>query len=1075
MKNSKFCHLHTHGEHSSLDGLGTVKQLTTRAKELGFTHLAYTNHGNIDGLIQFQKACDDIGLKPVLGCEMYIVPKILEKNKNEKKGHIILLVKNQSGWKDLCKMLTKANTDGFYYKPRIDYDMLLSCDLSGLVILTACMKSFVYLPMGEAFLWDLTEKTKDVYIEIMPHCSLEGIKEHNERMSLLRMKYGLKFCATNDVHYIRKEDYKTHEVLLAMQTKSKMSDSKRWKFDERGLYLRTANEMIRAFSSQGFFDKDTVISALKNTIKIAEKCESFRVPKCQISLPPILKKNNDDDYLDKLCRESLFLKKKKKYLKRMKVELKTIKEKKFSRYFLIVRDLVRWCKNNDILVGPGRGSCGGSLCAYLIGITTIDPIKYKLLFSRFINKDRIDFPDIDLDFEHNKRGLVIDYLKKKYGENQVAGVSTFLTMQGKAVVRDVARVFDVPLKDVNEFTKAIYVDSESESSLNDSLSTFEGKCFQKKYPDVVEHALKLEGQIKAVGTHAAAVVVSPVDLYTSNRGNLCVRGNAENKSTVINWEMSDADYVGLMKLDILGLNTLTILNEAKRLTGKIIDFSKIKPLNKEVFAEMSKGETVGLFQMSTSMMTETIKRMGISNFNDMAASLALVRPGPLESGMAEDYILRKNGKSWEKKHPVYEEITKDTYGVVIYQEQVMQVINKVAGLSYSVADEIRKVIGKKRHSSEFEPYRKKFLEGCLKTKIFSAKEAQWFWDMILKCARYLFNKSHAVEYAMLAYWTGYFKYRYPNEFITACLTYGSEKKKDEYIREAKRMGIAIMPPKIGLSDNFKWKIIDKTIYVPFIEIKGMGEKTVEKIKQFENRKRGLFNSDLQIQGKIGELLNAVGAFSPNAIVPDIGKYFSFNIGSPVLLKKIPFKGYSNKEKLIDCKACSLRGECSHPVMPCAGRYNIAILGEAPGQTEEQEGTPFIGKAGKLLFDTIRKHGAERHWFHVTNVCKCYPSKTKTPQREHINACSVWLKDELKSIQCSLILSLGATSLYALTGQEGGIMNMNGKLEYNNTTKCMVMYCLHPAAVLRDPNKSEMFNSAIKSFVNLVNRSRNNVS
>ena len=1020
-----------------------------------------------------------------MGCEMYIVPKIMEKNKGEQRGHITVLAKNKKGWKSLCSMLTKANLEGFYYKPRIDFDMLLSSELSGLILLTGCSKSFLHNELGEAFLWNLTEQTKNVYVEIMPHIFNDDVakeynishssKFHNKRLLEFSEKYGLKLCVTNDVHYVNKDDCETQEVLLAIQTKARWNDAKRWKFSEKGLYLRTANEMIQAFEKQGDFSRDIVIRAMRNTMKIAEMCESFRIPKYKISLPKVkrlkIHKDISDDYYLKqqsidlltVLLADLSKKKSKIYVKRLQYELKVISEKKFARYFLIVQDVMSWCKKKKILVGPGRGSVGGSLVAYLLGITTIDPIKYNLLFSRFINKNRIDFPDIDMDFEDSKRGLIKEYLEKKYGKDNIVGISTFLTMRGKAVIRDVARVFDIPLSDVGQFTKSFKIDDESESSLKDGLSEFEGKQFQKKYPNVIKHALKLEGQIRGVGSHAAAVVVSPISLIDSDRGNLCVRGS-ENKSTVINWEMNDIDYVGLMKLDILGLNTLSVLSEVKEQIAYKFSFDKLIPNDEKVFKELSEGRTIGVFQMSTPLLTEMSKKMKISNFNDMVAALALVRPGPLESGMTDDYLKRKLSGEWEKKNPIYEKITKDTYGVVCYQEQVMQVINKVAGLSYSTADEIRKVIGKKRHSSEFEPYRKQFIKGCLKQKTFSKQEAQWFWEMILKCARYLFNKSHAVEYAMLAYWTIWVKIHYPHEFISACLSCGGEKKKNEYVKEAQRLGLIVKTPKIGISDALKWKIKDNFIYIPFIEIKGIGEKAaIECCKGKE--KIGFFTLQPQMKGKIGRILNEIGAYDADSNPKDVGKYFSFGIDCGISIKKQGFQGYKNK--LSNCEKCELRKECKKPVMPSIGKYNIIILGEAPGQTEDLRGVPFIGRAGELLLNELKQCGLQRNLFHITTTCKCYPSETKTPQKEHISMCSGWLRNELEQLQCRLILSLGATSLYALTGKEGGIMSLNDKMEYNDKLKCNIFYCLHPAAVLRDPNKKEMFSSAIKSFAKVV--------
>lgn len=859
---------------SYLDGMGTAKQYCQKAKEMGFSHLAITNHGNTDGTIQFQKTAEEVGIKPIIGVEMYIVSDERIKEKGDKKGHITILVKNQKGWKELNKILTYANLHGFYSKPRIGFDYLLSCDLSGLIILTACSKSFLHLQNGEGFLWNLSEQmSKDsLYIELMPHSGNE-FKQHNKRLKEWKEKYGLKFVATNDCHYVEKEDWKTQEVLLAIQTHSKMNDPNRWKFDIKGLHLRSANEMISAFKEQNFFSEEVYLQAMKNTMKIAELCQDFRIEKKEIVLPRVYPEKVDEfNELKKWVLGNLYKKfengivnnpKYKRYLKRINFELKIINEKGFVRYFLVVAKLTDWCRKNNILVGPGRGSVGGSLVAYFLKIITIDPIRYKLLFSRFVNKQRIDFPDIDLDFEDIKREKVRQYLQEQYGNENVFGISTFLTMKGRAVIRDVARAFDVPLSEVNDFAKTM-PPGDNEGSLVNLHANGQGQWFLEKYPEVVLHAQKLEGQIKSVGQHSAGIVIVPPKVSFekgTSRGNLCVR----NKSQVVNWEMKDVDYVGLVKLDILGLNTLTILNAIKQQIPEI-EFEKIIPNDKKIFQKISKGNTIGIFQFSTGLMTDTCKRLGIETFEDMIAAVALVRPGPMYSGMLDSYIQRKHGKNWKRKHPIYEEITKRTYGVLVYQEQIMQVISKMAGLPYSTSDEIRRVIGKKRDASEFKPYRKLFIEGCLKEKTFNKDEAIEFWNGLLEWASYGFNRAHSVEYAMLAYWTSWVKEYYPKEFICACLNYGGETNKQNYIDEAIKMGLIIIPPKIESSDAHKWKIKDNKIYTPFIEVKGIGEKTAEQCLARKKKQLGFFNIPENIIAKtrIERTLNEIKAYDIKA-------------------------------------------------------------------------------------------------------------------------------------------------------------------------------------------------------------------
>lgn len=1072
MKNNQFCHLHLHNEFSYLDGVGTAQEYIDKAKREGFSSIALTNHANIDGLIQWQQSCDKEGINPILGTEMYIVPDMRDKQKGEKKGHIVFLIKNEKGWKELCKIMTVANLKGFYYKPRIDFNFLLSCDLSGLIILTACSRSFLHLPKGEAVLWSLAEKKADVYIEIMPHIGRE-FDAHNARLLEFRYKYGLKLVATNDCHYVDNSDWESHEVLLAIQTRAKWKDQSRWKFNVTGLHLKSANQMKNSFADQNAFPVKEYISAMKNTLEIADKCESFRIGKKKTVLPPIYPEAIDEyKELWKWTTKALFDKKlnSPKYQRRLDYEMKVVKEKDFVRYFLIVGKLIDWCKINGIMTGAGRGSVGGSLIAYLMGITTVDPIKYKLLFTRFINKNRIDFPDIDMDFEDEKRKQVVDHLRERYGDKCVFGISTFLTMKGRAVLRDVARVFDVPLTDVNEFTKTMPGGGGGEDEeINNSVrlhSEGGGRWFLRKYPEVIKHATKLEGQLRGVGRHAAGVVVVPQSIdfeKGSSRGNLCIR----NDTAVVNWEMKDVEYLGLVKFDLLGLNALSILSSIQKSINKKspdFKFSDLVPEDKKIFASLSGGGTVGIFQFCTGLMTETCKKLKIESFSDMVAALALVRPGAMHSGMLDEYIRRKHGGGWKRKHPIYEKITKDTYGVLIYQEQIMQVINKVAGLPYFIADEIRKVIGKKRHASEFEPYRVKFLNGCKKTKIFTQDEAKEFWGVLLNCAQYLFNKSHSVEYAMLAYWAAWAKFYYPTKFITACLNYGGESNKQSYIDESVRLGLTVMSPKVGISGLRKWKTKGSKIYVPFIEVKGVGEKTVEQCRA--NQSRGFFATDraTTARSKIQKILNEINAYDLDSNKINL-QYFKFSIGTNVELKirKASFPGHGSN--LARCADCSLIKECSHPVPPSPGSYNVAIIGEAPGWNEDKEREGFVGRAGKLLFKTIEAFGGRRKDFHITNVCKCYPSVSKTPNQEQIKTCSEkWLKEELIKIRCGLILCVGGSAMFALTKREGGITKMNGKIEYSAKYNCYICYVIHPAAVLRNPEQKGEFEKGVASFM-----------
>ncbi|MBU0847513.1 DNA polymerase III subunit alpha [Patescibacteria group bacterium] len=984
-----FCHLHVHTENSLLDGYGSAVQYLAKAKELEFRYLACTDHGNQDGLIKFQKEAEKQGIKPILGCELYVVPDASSKKTGEFRHHITVLIKDDTGWQNLCKILTEANLHGFYYKPRTDFDTLKKYS-KGLVFLSGCTASVMGTKIGYEFFSELRDlHPGDCYCEVMPH-----LFEDQAYINKICKNSGFDLVATNDVHYVNEDDADVHEVLLAIQTKVKRKDKNRFRFETKGLFLRSIQQMKEAFQVQGVLTKLEYLIAMRNTIEIAEKCSNFKIKRQDIFLPSILMKDEpEDEFLEKLCREGynrIFtsladLEDDPTYHSRFLEEFQMIKKKKFIGYFLVVWEITEWCKKNDIMIGP-RGSVGGSLIAYLIGITSVDPIKYNLLFSRFIAEDRIDYPDIDVDFERVKRPLVRGHLEEMYGKNNIASVSTFMDMKGRAAIRDVARVFNIPYSEVDEFAKTIEDDENGENSIETASRTPEGQTFSRKYLNALKIAVRLEGQCRGVGQHAAALIVSADDLTQGTRCNLSTRSGQE----VVNWDKDDAEYVGLMKLDVLGLSELSILNETRKLVeenhGKKIIFEKIELDNPQVFEMLSEGQTVGVFQFNTWTTTKLCKEIGIDNFGLMSDVIALVRPGPANSGMTADFTKRKHGGKWRKKHRIYEHITKDTYGIIIYQEQVMQVINQVAGLSYSTADAIRKIIAKKRDVKEFEKYRQMFIDGCKKEETLSEKEAAEFWTALEKHASYGFNRSHSVAYAMIAYWCAFCKLYFPAEFLCANLSYGTDGKKDDLVKEARRLGLSIVLPKVGISDAHLWVVKDNNLYVPFIEIKGVGPKVAEDLlkyhppepkavvvqqKKEKPKQLGFFDIEEveepktvlkeQKERKIDKILKAIGAIG-NEPEQDLSKYFSFDVATdkhgefPNLLSCLGFN-FSPKDldpilsldvnqgfirgkihtttkfqnpELLYCQECDLVKQCKHPVLPSPGRYNLAIVGEAPG-------------------------------------------------------------------------------------------------------------------------------------------------
>jgi DNA polymerase-3 subunit alpha len=1119
----QFCHLHVHDEYSLLDGFGTAKAYIKKAKELGHNFISLTNHGNVDGLIKFQSVCDKQGIKPILGCEAYIVPDASKKEKGEKRGHITLLVKNEIGWQNLIQMLTKANLEGMYYRPRIDFAMLRK-HYEGLVILTGCSASFLNIDKDESlFQWLGTATPDDLYLEIMPH-NMEAQKDINQKCLDLSKAYGFSLVATNDCHYVNAEDSKAHEVLLAIQTKAKWTDKNRYKFSIDGFHMRSAEEMSQAFRQYHgtIFTRREINDAIERTIEIAEKCSSFRIPKKEICLPKVPGLENEDEgkYLWNLAEKKLLsfgwdTEKTNQYFERLSLEWELINSKKFMPYFMVVREVTDWCHKNNIMVGPGRGSAGGSLLAFLLEITTVDPIVYGLLFSRFISEDRQDYPDIDLDFEDIKRPLIRKHLEEIYGMNNISSLSTFMKMKGRTTVRDIARVFDISLQEIDAFAKVIDEKNieikEDESAIEYAAkNTDEGIRFAKKYPHIIDYSVKLEGIIRGGGQHAAAVLVSGESLLEGTRCSLVTRSG----QTVANWDMGDSEYVGLIKLDVLGLNTLTVLNETKRIIEQDgsrpdFEFEKIPLDDPTIYKEISDGNNVGIFQVSAYTTSKYAKIIKPQNIEELSATIALIRPGPMDSGMLDNYIKRKNnGERWQKKHPKYENVVKETYGIIAYQEQIMEIIHSAAGLSYTTADKIRKVIGKKRDVKEFKPFEEAFIEGCLKEKTLSIDEAKEFWEGLQKHANYSFNKSHAYEYAIISYWTAWCKFYYPKEFICALLTYGAETKLEDIVNEAERLGLYVKTPRIGISESIRWIIKDNELYAPFISIKGIGDKTAEqcaKIGQAKSVKKNLFFQPKEIlsdrpKGKLEELLKSIGAYgepptgnmqelfsfpisdNKKAFVPnlmkvlkgrnilqdEISKYCSLDIAKNNIKPLIAENKFTNyKEPLMECKNCELHAECKAPVMPSPGIFNIAIMGEAPGESEDKAGKGLIGKSGVLTWTTLENHGLYREDFHVTNAGKCFPSKSKTPNKKQLLLCRSWLEEELYQLKPILILAFGNVGLSTFTDKDKGITEMSGKTTWNEEFSCWICWCIHPAAVLRNPGSKQLFNDSIKNFADKI--------
>lgn len=843
MENKYFTHLHLHDQYSVLDGLGTAEKYCTRAKEIGFTSLAITNHGNVDGCISFQKACDKEGIRPIFGCEAYIVEDLSVKEKGETRGHITLLAQNLTGWQNILRIMTSANLNGFYGRPRIDSELLLDhCE--GVAVGSACTSSYIRWRGGKgiALAKQLQARGCLVYLELMP-INMDLQRALNTELCRLSDLYGWPLVATNDCHYVLKEHSRVHEVLLAVQTKKSWNDPKRWRFDIDTLYLQTVEEMEHHFRVYSGLEEVYWRRAMENTQMIAERCQ-LRLEKQEVILPNVYIEKypemSPDEQLMNLMMDGWEERKKKhpwitpekedEYMDRMLEEYGIICGLGFANYFLIVWELIHWCRNNGIMTGPGRGSVGGSLVAFCLEITEVDPLKYDLVFSRFISEARIDLPDIDMDFEDRRREEVIQHLKDLYGEYNVIGVSNFMKMKGKSALRNVARVFDVPNAEIDRASKAIITrsggDMRADFSLKDSFEAIEdGRRFYAKYPDVANIAMELEGLIMGHSRHAAAAVVSGEDLRLGVR---CSYADRKGKYAC-NWEKNDAEYNGLMKLDILGLNALTILNEAKSLIKKRrnidINYDTLPLDDPETISEFTKGNCIGVFQFNGNSIMRFCRDIGIEEFGDVVALNALHRPGTLKSGTIHNYKDRKHGvEQVFYPHPMIESITSGTFGIMLYQEQIMRIMFECAGLGWKTADTVRKAVSKSQGEAQLMKFKDAFIDGCERMNTLTRSQADEIFETIKSFGSYGFNKAHAVEYSMIAYWEMYLKVHYTTEYFMAQLSWGSsESKKDDLIQEARRLGLKIVVPDINLSEGKTWQGDMKgNLLIPFEEIKGVG-------------------------------------------------------------------------------------------------------------------------------------------------------------------------------------------------------------------------------------------------------------
>ncbi len=869
---SNFIHLHNHSDFSMLDGAIKAADLVEAAVAHKMPAVALTDHGNIFGAVNFSQQAKEKGVKPILGCEVYVAPKGRKRKKPIPHGpahyHLLLLVKDEIGYRNLCQLITKSYLEGFYYRPRVDKELLEQYG-KGLIASSACLKGELSYLLAQGLESEAEEAALeyasffskgDFYIEIQDH-GLEPQKRVNPLLVRLAKKLRLPLVATNDIHYLHKEDADSHDVLLCIQTNKKVSDKERIRFGSKEFYFKSEVEM------EGLF-KD-LPEAIASTADISAKCNfdistsGYFLPQFEVA-PGVSLSDYFSDVVKAGFRERLRTLKTRmdrkeissieEYEKRLEKEIQLVKEMGFDGYFLIVWDLIREAKTRDIPVGPGRGSAAGSLLAYSLGITAIDPLEYDLLFERFLNPERISLPDIDIDFCGRRRDEIIDYATRKYGRDNVCQIITFGTMAARQAIRDVGRALEIPLPEVDKIAKMIPPFGEDACIAGASERLPQLKDIKERNPEIaklLEVAQKLEGQIRHPSIHAAGIVITPRPLV-----EFMPLYQSVHKEITTQFPMQDVEAIGLLKMDILGLRNLTVIQDAvgliKNANGQEVDVSKIPLDDKETFQIFLRGNTDGVFQFESSGMKDLLRRFKPENFRDLIALNALYRPGPLQSGMTEDFIRCKSHPERVKYDiPQLEPILKETQGLIVYQEQVMRIATDIAGFSMAEADLLRKAMGKKK-SSVMKAQKRRFVEGARERGIISSDAIKLF-EKIKHFAGYGFNKSHSAAYAYLAYQTAYLKAHFPVYFMAALLTSEAERgatpQVAKYINECRNMGIKVLPPDINKSE-VHFSVEDEGIRFGLSAIKNVGEGAIRAIIEARN-KQERFSSPFEICREVG--------------------------------------------------------------------------------------------------------------------------------------------------------------------------------------------------------------------------------
>jgi DNA polymerase III subunit alpha len=876
METPRFVHLHLHTDYSLLDGACDINELVNEAARRGMPAVAVTDHGNLFAAEQFYHQAATRGVKPIIGCEVYVARGSRHDRGNEtgasgsrgasaepgqrNTNHLVLLCENAEGYRNLVKLVSAGFLEGFYYKPRIDYD-LLARHSRGLIALSACLRGTVADALLEGHYdqaRDNAHRLQDIFgkgnffLEVQDQ-GLDVDQPVNRDLVRLSRESGIPLVATNDCHYLTQSDSRAQEVLMCIQTGKTMSDPQRMRFATDQFYFKTAAEMAQVFAE--------LPEALERTVAIAERC-NVRIEPVRNSFPEfnVPDGHTVDSYFERVVREGFAARVPvlealsrqgrlrtplAEYERRLSGEIQMIKKMRYAGYFLIVWDFIRYSRSQEIPVGPGRGSAAGSLVSFALRITDVDPLQYGLLFERFLNPERVSLPDIDIDFCMRRRGEVIEYVTNLYGRSNVAQIITFGTLAAKAALKDVGRAMDLPYGDVDRLAKLVpnTINISLEDALKQSSQLRAAIEGDERFRDLLAVAERLEGLARHASTHAAGVVISPqpltdlLPLYKTNRDEITTQ-----------YDMKGLERMGLLKMDFLGLTTLTVLSDAVKLIvanrGQAIDLETLPLDDAPTYELFARGDTTAIFQFESHGMRDILRRYQPTRLEDLTALNALYRPGPIQGGMIDDFINRKHGKKKVTYDlPELRDILEETYGVILYQEQVMQIANRVAGFSLGEADILRRAMGKKNRE-EMDAQREKFVAGCGAHKV-PAKKAERLFDLIFEFSGYGFNKSHSCAYALLAYQTAWLKTHYPVEFMAALLTSetGNTEKAVKYIHEARGMGITVLPPDVN-SSELNFTPVGEAIRFGLQAIKNVGENTVLGI--LESRTRlGAFHSIFQ--------------------------------------------------------------------------------------------------------------------------------------------------------------------------------------------------------------------------------------